>query len=312
LVEICSPGLDPKLHRRTRNEILDAVNRLLGPGPPPPTFQAPCEAAGGWQGAVWVTGPRRDGAARFTAGSGFSLVHFLTADAADDAAARLHGAALFGGYLIAERKGLDVPKEKGLKEAKLAAAWNPVASVTAERKDLAIPVPPAAAASRCRSPTPPGVCEAGGVPRAGVAIPASILTQNILTEYCDDQRPFFFWLPDTNLVNSGTTSQAAPHQSSAHQKALDIPRNPLLWTIILLHQHRRCPWLHPISAASGGLCVHPVASCLFSTGTIARVGRGIDPEARAASGSPGIEPGRAVAFAAMFQTSLLQPHQRPA
>jgi hypothetical protein len=50
-------------------------------------------------------------------------------------------------------------------------------------------------------------------------------------------------------TNSGTASQAAPHELS-------------LW----------------------GFFVHPVAPYIFSTETIACVGRGLDPEARTASG----------------------------
>jgi hypothetical protein len=40
-------------------------------------------------------------------------------------------------------------------------------------------------------------------------------------------------------------------------------------------------------------------SYIFSTETIARVGRGLDPEARAALGSPGFEPGLVVTFAVL-------------
>ena len=74
---------------------------------------------------------------------------------------------------------------------------------------------------------------------------------------------YFFGWPALYCTdtNSGTASQAAPHE-------------------------RRL----------GGFFVHPVAPYIFSTGTIARVGRGLDPEARAASGSPGFEPGLVVTF----------------
>ena len=43
------------------------------------------------------------------------------------------------------------------------------------------------------------------------------------------------------------------------------------------------------------------------TGTIARVGRGLDPEARATLGLPGFEPGRAVTIAVMLPTAPLRP-----
>ena len=73
-------------------------------------------------------------------------------------------------------------------------------------------------------------------------------------------------------MNSGTASQAAPHERRLR-----------------------------------GFFVHPVAPYVLSTGTIARVGRGLDPEARAASESPGFEPGRAVTFAGMLPTAPLRP-----
>ena len=50
-----------------------------------------------------------------------------------------------------------------------------------------------------------------------------------------------------------------------------------------------------------------MAPYIFSTGTIARVGRGLDPEARASSGSPGIEPGLVVTFAVLLPTAPPQP-----
>jgi hypothetical protein len=45
-----------------------------------------------------------------------------------------------------------------------------------------------------------------------------------------------------------------------------------------------------------GIFIHPVAPCIFSTGTIAREGQGHYPEARAASCSPGFKPGQVVAW----------------
>ena len=50
-----------------------------------------------------------------------------------------------------------------------------------------------------------------------------------------------------------------------------------------------------------------MAPYIFSTGTIARMGRGLNPEARAASGSPGFEPGLVVTFAVLLPTAPLRP-----
>jgi hypothetical protein len=104
-----------------------------------------------------------------------------------------------------------------------------------------------------------------------------VLTGADITLWCLIMESYFFWLTSTFYctdTNSGTASQAAPHE-------------------------RRL----------GGFFVHPVAPYIFSSGTIARVKRGLDPEARAASGSPGFEPGLVVTFAVLLPSVPLRPHE---